>query len=72
MEKSNKEIIEALEQIDGVTDIKCYCLINNYGATFMKNGKKHDLRRWANCYGVDCGWDGGRTFEEAIEAIKNE
>lgn len=56
MEKTFNEIITDLSGIKSVEDIKQYCLINNYGATFTKGGIKFDLRRWANCYGADMGW----------------
>ena len=80
MEKSYKELTADLTSIEGVTDIKLYTLVNNYGATFTKDGVKCDLRRWANCYGADCGWGvsvhdhkglGGKTYDECIKFIKN-
>lgn len=73
-EATREEILNDLSLINGVSEVEYYTLINNYGATFKKNGKKYDLRRWANCYGVDCGWGvfgySGDDYNEAIEAIK--
>ena len=78
MEKTYEEITTALEAIEGVTDIKTYTLVNNYGAYFKKDGVKFDLRRWANCYGADCGWgvsvQGHKgasctTYDECIQFI---
>lgn len=81
MEKTYEEITTALEAIEGVTDIKTYTLINNYGAYFKKDGVKFDLRRWANCYGTDIGWGVSITgnykglttykFDDAIQFIKD-
>lgn len=56
IDRTSKEIRNDLSKIQGVENIEIYYLVNNYGATFTKNGVKFDLRRWANCYGVDLGW----------------
>lgn len=50
------ELIETLKTDKAISDIKPYTLINNYGVTFTKNGKKYDIRRWANLYGANMGW----------------
>lgn len=52
----NEQIIKELKAIEGVEDVKSYTLVNNYGFTFVKNGKHYDIRRWKNCYGADLGW----------------
>ena len=52
--ESNLEML--LDNIEGVTDVKPYSLVNNWGCTFMKNDKHYDVRRWVNCYGVDLGY----------------
>lgn len=36
--------------------VKGYELISNWGYTVMYKGTRYDVRRWANCYGSDCGW----------------
>ena len=46
---------KALKQVEGVTDVKGYVLVNNTGWTFSKNGFRFDVRFWANCYGVYVG-----------------
>lgn len=62
---SNLEIL--LNNIEGVTDVKPYTLVNNWGCTFVKNGKHYDVRRWINCYGVDLGYQlFGTKAEEDI------
>lgn len=71
------ELAKALEKIKGVSEVKPYGLINNWGCYFKKGEKNYDLRRWANCYGVDCGFSltghgYANTAEELIEAIANE
>lgn len=62
-----------LQNLKNIKDIKSYTLINNYGYTFTKKGKKHDLERIESLYGVDCGWslDGTHnlTLIEALAAI---
>ena len=47
-QKSAKEIINQF----GAQDIKGYCLVNNYGYVFEKDGRRYDARFWANCYGA--------------------
>ena len=68
------ELKGILEKIDGVSNVKPYGLVNNWGCMFEKNGKRHDLRRWANCYGADHGFGIEATysndFEKIIEAVK--
>lgn len=80
IDRTSKEIINDLSKIQGVENIEIYYLVNNYGATFTKNGVKFDLLRWANCYGVDCGWGvdvhdhkgiGCASYKRAIEFITN-
>lgn len=62
-----------LQNIKNIKNIKSYTLINNYGWTFTKNGKKHDLERVANMYGADLGWSLDGTYDltliEALVAI---
>lgn len=49
-----KEIIEQV----GVQNLKGYCLVNNYGYIFEKEGRRYDARFWANCYGASpMVWD---------------
>lgn len=67
-----------LLQNAGAENVQGYCLVNNNGYTFNKNGCKYDLRHWLNCYGCDVDYytlfektttrmfD---TFEQAIEYI---
>lgn len=50
------EIEERLKSIKGVSNVKYYTLVYNWGWTFEKNGLHYDLRRWVNCYGVDLGF----------------
>ena len=50
------EIEEKLKSIKGVSNVKYYTLVDNWGWTFEKNGLHYDLRRWVNCYGVDLGF----------------
>ena len=50
------DLEKALKAIEGVTNVKPYYLINNWGWTFEKGGKHYDLRRWVNCYGADLGY----------------
>lgn len=58
-------IMTALEKF-GAKDIKGYCLISNYGYHFDLDGKRYDVRYWANCYGVALNrW-------EIMSAGKNE
>ena len=68
------ELKGILEKIDGVSNVKPYGLVNNWGCMFEKNGKRHDLRRWANCYGADLGFGIEATcshdFEEILKAVK--
>lgn len=45
---SASEIIKQYE----VENIEGYCLVNNYGYTFAKDGRRYDARFWANCYGA--------------------
>ena len=52
--ESNLEML--LDNIEGVTEVKPYSLVNNWGCTFVKNGKHYDVRRWVNCYGADLGY----------------
>ena len=57
VEMAKDKIVEILEE-NGATDINGYSLINNYGYTFMLDGKKCDARYWANCYGCALDrWD---------------
>lgn len=79
MEKTYKELTADLTSIEGVTDIKLYTLVNNYGAEFMKDGSHFDLRRWANCYGADLKWGvsvtgcrgiSNESYENCISFIK--
>lgn len=63
-----KEIEEKLKAIEGVSNVKYYALVSNWGWTFEKNGKHYDLRRWENCYGEDLGWQVfGTKSEEDTE-----
>lgn len=80
MEKTYNEIIADLSNIQRVENIKTYTLVNNYGADFTKDGVKFDLRRWANCYGADCGWGVSvhnhkglscKTYDECIKFISD-
>lgn len=62
----------------GCKEVELYCLVENYGYTFVKGNTKYDLRRWVNCYGeaVDY-WELSKvekcfgTFEEVVEYIKS-
>lgn len=62
------ELEKKLSGLEGLSEIKHYTLVNNYGCTFVKNGKHYDLRRWINCYGVDLGWQvfGTKANEDTI------
>ena len=54
---AKSKIVEVLEKY-GATNIKGYCLINNYGYTFELDGAEYDARFWANCYGFSpMRWD---------------
>lgn len=68
------ELAELLNNIKGISEVKPYTLINNWGCTFIKNGEKHDMRRWINCYGVDAGWScshskGDSSYNSCINYI---
>lgn len=57
-----------------------YSLINNWGYIVMiPDGTQYDVRRWANCYGSDCGWGvchmqsrGGKSDENWVKAISRD
>ena len=58
---------------------KSYSLISNWGYTVTHKGSTYDVRRWANCYGSDCGWGvmwisskGGEKDEAWIEALEKD
>ena len=66
----------------GVENIKSYCLINNDGYTFTKNGTPYDFRHWLNCYGAsvdfytltDTANNTSKSFDDfdnAIDYIKS-
>lgn len=40
----------------GCSDVKEYCLVNNFGYTFNLDGSRYDLRYWANCYGCELNY----------------
>lgn len=64
------EAEEILRNMKDVKDIEPYTLIYNYGWTFTKHGKKHDLERIANMYGADLGWSLDGTYElTLLEAL---
>lgn len=71
---TSTELAKVLQSIDEVSNIEPYDLVNNYGCYFIKNGEKHDMRRWLNCYGVDAGWSvthcKGNSYQECIDYIK--
>lgn len=68
--------VQRLKDI-GCENVKGYTLISNYGYAFTKNGKRYDLRYWANCYGIaldywsisdfDVSFD---NLDEAFDFIK--
>lgn len=47
-----EEFKEKIRRVKGVSEVKEYSLVSNYGVTFKKGGYSFDIRYWANCYGV--------------------
>lgn len=48
---NSKQVLESLKNL-GAENIESYFLINNYGYDFEYEGRKYDIRYWANCYGA--------------------
>lgn len=68
---TKKKSIKQMLEEQGMVDIEYYSLINNYGYTFKdKEGKTHDLRFMANCYGA-CPNKWSCDIKE-IEKLANE
>ena len=70
-----KEIIKK----HGGQIVGSYMLVNNWGYDVKYNGTEYDVRRWANCYGSDCGWGvmwlsnkGGDRDEQWMRALDKD
>lgn len=55
MENKKMNAREIIEKHGGKI-VESYMLVNNWGHIVEYNGATYDVRRWANCYGADCGW----------------
>lgn len=51
-----EEFMERISQIKGVSEVRRYTLVNNYGVSFRKGGYTFDARFMANCYGAELNY----------------
>lgn len=76
-----KQIDKQKKQLEkvGAENVKFYCLVNNEGFTFLKNGLDFDARHILNTYGVGVDYfclmskNGSKdfdTFSKMIDFLK--